>query len=175
MLVQVWVAEGLVETASGEWSFLLSSLLTPLRVQGQTNWCTHNTTLLSLQCIKVSYTPCTRRAQCTSWFMQILGSGGKRLALGVISLMWSSPIFPNYLGSWYLTARGKNNTPTLVGTPQFWKNHFKKYCKATMLHQCWRESFRKRQGPDTCGRYDFLWAICVSSFAVFRGLLWGCQ
>lgn len=101
------------------------------RVQGLANWCTHNITLLSLQCIKMSHRPCTRWTQYTSWFMQILGSGGKRLALGVISLMWSSPIFPNYLGSWSLTARGKNNTPTLVGTPQFWKNHFKKYCKAT--------------------------------------------
>lgn len=114
--------------------------------------------------------------------MQILRSGGKRLALRDISPMWSSPIFPNYLGSWFLTARGKNNTPTLVGTPQFWKNHLKNAAKPPMLHQSWRESFRKRQGPDTCGRYDFYGLfVCLAlqfsedSFGVVNENHWTCQ
>lgn len=37
LLVEVWVAGGLVEAASGEWPFC-TGLLSPHRVQGQTHW-----------------------------------------------------------------------------------------------------------------------------------------
>lgn len=97
LLVKVWVAEGLVGTASGEWPFCFRFADSSESSRSH-YWCTHSITLLSLQCIKLSYRPRNRQAQCSSQFMETLGFGGKRLALESLHSCGLLLFSPNLLG-----------------------------------------------------------------------------
>lgn len=71
--------------------------------------------------------------------------------------------------------KGKNNTPTPLGTPQFWKNHSKNAAQPPMRHPCcWRVIWEKAASR-RLREAGFLWAVFVSSFVVFRGVHSVCQ
>lgn len=81
--------------------------------------------------------------------------------------MWSALVSPKYPGSWSLTAREKNNTPTL-GTPRFWKNHLKKYCEATHAASVLVGHLGKGRVQTLVGGRIFMVCLCVQFCSLRR-------